>query len=256
MRLAMLGPEEEQLYQVLKVIAQAGGAAGSGSLASALRAAGVRVSEATAGRILRELDERGYTEKFGFRGRMLTEAGRRYLKELETKRERAGYSAELLQALQAKEKEEIIEVLVARRAIERETARLAALKATEREIEELRLCIQVHQEHFEKGIVDAEDDLRFHRLISEASRNRVLIAASRLVRQDGQMAPILEFIRRNIGSGVVQDHRKIFFAIEARDPDAAEGAMVAHIENVIKDVERYWELHQEELGGNASGRTH
>lgn len=247
----MLAPEEEQLYRVLKVISQAGGAAGSGSLASALRAAGVRVSEATAGRILRELDERGYTEKFGFRGRVLTELGRRYLRELEAKRERAGYSAQLLQALQARDKDELIEVLVARRAIERETARLAALNATEAEIEELRRCIQVHQEHFERGVVDAEDDLKFHRLISEASRNRVLIAASRLVRQDGQMAPVLEFIRRNVGSGVVHDHRKIFNAIEARDPAAAEEAMVLHIENVIKDVERYWELHQKEIGGDA-----
>lgn len=245
----MLDPHEEQLYQALKAISEARGAAGCGSLASALRSAGVQVSEATAGRILRELDQRGLTEKAGFKGRILTENGKRYFRELRSKREQAGYSAELLQALQAREKGELIEVLVARRAIERETARLAALNATQEQIEALRRCIEIHQQHFEKGVVDAEDDLTFHRLVSEASHNRVLIAASRLVRQDSQMAPILEFIRRNVGSGVVHDHRRIFKAIEDKNPETAEEAMVNHIENVIADVKRYWELHQKKNGG-------
>ncbi|HHV78153.1 MAG TPA: FCD domain-containing protein [Firmicutes bacterium] len=246
----MLDARDEQLYQALKAISEAKGAAGSGSLASALRAAGLQVSEATAGRILRELDQKGLTERSGFKGRVLTEAGKRHLRELNAKREQAGYSEELLRALQAGEKDELVEVLVARRAIERETARLAALNATDEQIEALRRCIEVHQKHFEEGVVDAEDDLTFHRLVSEASHNRVLIAASRLVRQDSQMAPILEFIRRNVGSGVVHDHRKVFHAIEAKDPVAAEEAMVNHIENVIADVKRYWELHRRENGGN------
>jgi GntR family L-lactate dehydrogenase operon transcriptional regulator len=70
--------------------------------------------------------------------------------------------------------------------------------------------------------------------------NKVLMAAMDLIRQDGQMAPIFEYIRKHVKSTVVADHRKILYAIASKMPDRAEIAMIEHIDNIIDDVEKYW----------------
>ncbi len=240
----MLGPKEELEYHTLKVAAGAGDLIGSGTLQEGLAKYGVRVSEATAGRLLRDLDGKGYTEKISFRGRTLTEAGRERLRVLERERERANFGSELLKALNARGKREIIEVLTARRGIERETARLAATNATTEEVQELGRIMEHHREVARSGGSGSDEDVRFHQLIASASRNRVLIAATDLIRQDGQLAPIMTFIRKQVKSTVVDDHIRIYRAIAARDPAAAEAAMVVHIENLIRDVEKYWSKHE------------
>ncbi|MCR4398753.1 MAG: FCD domain-containing protein [Firmicutes bacterium] len=240
----MLNQREETEYRALKVLSVSRDSLGSGTLRDDLVKYGTRISEATAGRLLRELDGRGYTEKVSFRGRRLTERGRARLMELERERERANFGSELLRTLRAKGKSELIEVLVARRAIERETARLAAMNATEREIAEMESIIARHRRATESGGSGSDEDVKFHHLIAAAARNRVLMAASSLVRQDGQLAPILTYIRRQVKSRVVDDHVKIYEAIASRDPAAAEAAMVEHMENLIRDVERYWMEHE------------
>lgn len=240
----VLGPRDEMEYQILKVASGTGDLVGSGSLQDGLARVGVSVSEATAGRLLRELDRKGYTEKVSFRGRMLTDAGRQRLHELERERERANFGSELLKVLKARGQGELIEVLIARRAIERETARLAAMNATADEVTELGRSIERHREVANAGGSGSDEDVRFHSLIAAASRNRVLIAASDLIRQDGQLAPMMTFIRKQVKSTVVDDHVRIYEAIAARDPSAAETAMVTHIENLIRDVRKYWSKHE------------
>ena len=49
-----------------------------------------------------------------------------------------------------------------------------------------------------------------------------------------------EYIRNSVGGELVVDHRTILEAIEAHDPAAAESAMVAPIDGMLADVERYW----------------
>jgi GntR family L-lactate dehydrogenase operon transcriptional regulator len=68
----------------------------------------------------------------------------------------------------------------------------------------------------------------------------VLEAAMNLIRQDAQLTPVLEYIRKEVYSIVSLDHANIAKAIELRDADMAEMAMIAHIENLIRDVKRYW----------------
>lgn len=238
----MLLDRDRQEYLTLLIIHQSESPVGSGYLSRELRNYGWDVSEATAGRILANYDNAGFTTKVGFQGRVLSQLGIEKLKELEEKKLRSEQGYEFFRVLETKTPEELIDVLVARRAIEREIARLAALNATDEEIKELWQIQKLQKArvaHSKGGA--AEQDVAFHRLLAKASRNKVLEGAMNLIRQDAQLAPVLEYIRKEVHSVVSLDHANIARAIEMHDPDLAEQVMVDHIENLIRDVKRYWD---------------
>ena len=65
------------LFLILKSIDNSEVPVGSGYVRNILQMQGINISEATVGRILRQLDIKGYTEKIGFKGRKLTPAGKK-----------------------------------------------------------------------------------------------------------------------------------------------------------------------------------
>ncbi|MEW6521981.1 MAG: FCD domain-containing protein [Bacillota bacterium] len=245
----MLPARAEQEYQLLKYIHDQGEPVGSGSVAEWLRSLGFDISEATAGRVLRELDTRGYTLRLGYRGRVLTGSGQQHLEDLAAERRRSNSGQELLNALRGPGLKDLVDVLVARRAIEREAARLAAARASHEDVAEMEDAVRLHELSESGG--GPEQDVRFHRLVARASGNRVLMAAVDLIHQDGLLSPVLDYIRKWVKSTIAADHRQVLLAISRRDAQAAERAMEAHIENVIRDVNQYWETVHAENGTGA-----
>jgi len=232
--------KENQEFLILQTLAQADHPLGSGLLKELLTSQGHELSEATAGRLLRELDHKGYTEKLGFRGRRITVAGRARLEELGQKQAHRNYGEQLIAALNLGGKQDLIELLVARRAIESELARLAAASATREEIAELKAIVREQDAQLRRGFTGAQQDVEFHRTVAAASRNKVLQAAMDLIRHNGQLSPVLEEIRRQVKSALVDDHLQILGAIADRDQEKAYQAMRRHIEGLIGDVEKYW----------------
>jgi GntR family L-lactate dehydrogenase operon transcriptional regulator len=215
---------------------------GCGSIAIKLQAAGHSVSEATVGRILRDLDFAGFTEKAGFRGRKLSELGTDRLTELDGRERRSKWGAELMDAVQGHTKENLLEVLTARKAIESELAYLAAQNAIPDEVRRLKAVLDRQRAVLDCGDGAASEDVDFHNIIAEMARNRVLAAAVALIRQDTQLSPVLEHIRLHVHSLVYVDHQKIVNDIASGNKEGARAAMVEHINNLIRDVEKYWEL--------------
>ncbi|MBS4023006.1 MAG: FCD domain-containing protein [Dethiobacter sp.] len=229
--------EKGQLFFLLDFISQSDKPVGSGSACLALITTGHQVSEATCGRLLRELDERGFTEKQGFKGRIITSVGRNYLHTLTHEKNRLLFSQQLTKLVNSRNKEELLEILVARKAIEREIARLAALKINDEQLASLEISVTSYlnsDNNVEVG------DLYFHNALTDAAGNRVLKAALNLIRQDAQLSPVLGYIRKKVHSKIFTDHLKIFNAVAGRNPVAAEQAMVEHIENLMADVHKYW----------------
>lgn len=238
----MLIDKDKQEYLILLIMNQSESPVGSGYLSRELKNYGWDVSEATAGRILANFDTYGFTTRIGYQGRVLTTMGSTRLKELEEKKQRSDQGLEFFKVLETKTPEELIDVLIARRAIEREIARLAAMHATKDQIRELWFIQKLQKErvsHWKGGA--AEQDVAFHRILAKAANNKVLEAAMDLIRQDGQLAPVLEYIRKEVHSVVSLDHAKIAQAVEEHNSDLAERAMEEHIENLIKDVKKYWD---------------
>src|ERR671936_3199005 len=128
------------------------------------------------------------------------------------------------------------QALELRRMIEPAAARLAAERATEGQIAAL-------YEAYEEMAAAGDDldsfmapDLRFHRLLLEACRNELL----------EHMSEIFTAILRTIFSysssssrsypRAARRHRAIVEAIEARDPDAAEQAVLRLIDDTRSDL--------------------
>lgn len=237
----MLSNKEEQERVILKELSKFDHPLGSGALKEALRLNGMELSEATVGRILREMDMKGYTKRIGYQGRTITEEGQRQLQFLERQKQRVIHSSELLKTFNAQKKKDLIDILVARRAAEGEVARLAAMHATSEEVEHLMQIVKDQEKLVKAGQTAVEQNTDFHLLLAKAARNRILYAIIKLIRQEGEFSPVLEYIRKETRGNVVREHLAILQAIEQRDPEKAYNAMVHHIESLIEDVEAYWE---------------
>ncbi|MBU2700052.1 GntR family L-lactate dehydrogenase operon transcriptional regulator [Sporomusaceae bacterium BoRhaA] len=239
----MLSDREKVEYDILRIIRDAAGQPmGCGSIAIKLQAVGYSFSEATVGRILRDLDFAGFTQKAGFRGRNLSNIGIDRLAELKERERQFKFGEELLAAVQGHSKEELLEVLIARRAIESELAYLAAKNAKPDEVCKLKAVLARQFSMLKNGNSAAAEDVNFHNQITNMARNRVLAAAVALIRQDTMLPPVMEQIKRQVHSLLhVTDHQKIVENIASGNGEGARAAVVENINNLIADVEKYWE---------------
>lgn len=131
------------------------------------------------------------------------------------------------------------EVMRARSALEPEITRLAALNATDQEIQRLRETSQRCRSAITWRQYEAMDALLHHQ-IARASHNGLLIG----------LLDILNAVRRTVTWGRLRveperppvdhhsfaEHDRIVEAIAARDLAAAEAAMRAHIETVARKL--------------------
>lgn len=233
------GDTENYKIEILSFLAQSSEPVGSGLLSRLFVSKGVELSEATIGRILRQMDQDNWTLRIGFQGRTITEVGRVMLAELKTLRKRQIFSNQFIETLELTKIDDLVDILVARRAIERELARLAALNANADEVQLLLDMVTEQGQYEVKERISAEHDVKFHKLLAKASKNKVLAAAMELIGYDAQLSPILERIRTEVEGELVNDHSEIVKAIRERDPDKAEIAMIFHVDSLISDVKRY-----------------
>lgn len=241
----MLTQREEYERNVLRILSESTEPVGSVSLSLTLSEQDIGISSATVGRLLTELDRRKLTAKQGYRGRTLTAAGKQRLNELELMRELAEASNKFHKSIDVDNKNDLINILTARRGIEREIARLAAINATEEDIRAITDAYSLQSVDVAHGRVSPENDVAFHRAIGRASKNSVLAAAYDFIWQNGKLSPVMEYVRTYVGGTISSDHRKILDAIVAKDSEGAEKAMVRHIESMIGDVNKYWSLASE-----------
>ncbi|SFC73852.1 DNA-binding transcriptional regulator, FadR family [Polaromonas sp. OV174] len=125
-----------------------------------------------------------------------------------------------------------LEVIELRLALEPILARLAALRATPLDIARIEKAATTLAE-----TESAEADLNFHRLIAAATRNTLAADIYALLRQIGadSRLHVQQSTRTQPATRLRQrdsEHHVIAAAIAARDPDAAEKAMRAHLHMV------------------------
>ncbi len=130
-------------YRILQQAADQGGPIGAGFLFNALQTDNNPIlSEATLGRYLRSLEQRGYlaSERYDgrSRGRVITEAGRRRLSELSLDDDRQKSIRAVMELLGENLDKQLRDMLVARKIVEPEMAALAAQSATEENMSAIR----------------------------------------------------------------------------------------------------------------------
>ena len=138
--------------------------------------------------------------------------------------------------------DEILDMIVAWAALESMAARLAATKASDREIMALRKHAMRHSESSARADLGEYSDanIRFHQMILEMSGCALLAEMA-----EGLFVHMHAIRRRAMGednraSRSVVDHMSIIEALEARDADLAETLVRAHTLRLHDHVRRAW----------------
>ncbi len=237
----MKQPLNKKELMILQLISSSKTPIGSWYLVEDLEKKGIKIGSATIGRILVRLEKFGYLEKVSFKGRKITKKGLDTIAEAETIRKIDYHKQKLDKMITTEVLEHFIMVLEARKAIEKETARLAARNVTDLEIADLEAILEQQEGNYSKGISIAQDDIDFHRAIAKASRNLVFEALYNIISTYNQQSELFEKIRRQVKTTYNVSHRKIFHAIKQHDEAIAEQYMVEHLQNLIKDVSNFWD---------------
>jgi len=122
------------------------------------------------------------------------------------------------------------DILDIRRFLEVPAARLAAVLASDEDIEVMRVALARMKDAATSIEEYAESDLKFHVQIAKASKNLILQAIFQ------SLAPVLlDCIRKTIGEHSRPEidmpyHANIFDAIVQKNPDRAAAFMVTHLE--------------------------
>lgn len=241
MRRETPGDHDHLAYRLLSLILAHGGPVGAGTLYFRLQHDGMRLSAPTIGRRLRELEVRGLLRKVTMEGRVITPKGLRVLTALEHERRLQAAGESLLGALRQGGKEDILDLLAARRTIEGEVARLAAQRVTAGDLREMDAILARQQALVGQGQLAVHEDIRFHETLARASGNRFLQVLVSLLRHHGQFSYLVTHIRARSGSKLVVDHRAILEAVKARDPARAQAAMDRHLTALMDEVTTYWD---------------
>lgn len=131
--------------------------------------------------------------------------------------------------------------------LEVESTRLAALRRTDQDIENLQKALDAYENKVKQNQQAVEEDLLFHLKIAEASKNTVLKSLMLIIIPD----IINNFIQLDVckdgrSFDALAEHKVILNHIIKQEPDEAAAAMRTH----LKDV---FEYSQSLKGGNGSG---
>ena len=208
---------------------------GAWKLKLALQEAGVDISEANAGRVLMRLDFQGYTKLESSRGRVITEEGREFLRIQKQEVMQGKLEHDLIESVFVHNIEDLIDILRVRRAIEVEGAKLAAMRATDKDIEALLKNIETHKKEVEKGNDPTRLAFDFHLKLAEASHNKFIIALLKLIisEEEDLESKFGQLLTRERGGDYNIEHKLIVDAIRDKDSEEAQEQMEKHLTSLI-----------------------
>lgn len=138
------------------------------------------------------------------------------------------YNTELLQ-----------EVLEVRKFIEIGCAALAAKRRNDEDLAELKRILDEMETALDNEGESEQADFRFHLLIANASHNSLLISmmeslTERMQESMKESRRLWFFAERSSAEKLLQEHKEIYSAIEAKDEELAGERMMRHLVKVEK----------------------
>lgn len=129
------------------------------------------------------------------------------------------------------------EILEARRMIEAEVVALAAERMTDVQLVELEQSLTDMMQEDADGTISEEADQRFHCIVAEASGNSALASIVRWLWELRNQSEISTLFHQRVrDQGVhpsIDEHKRIFKALQSRNAKKARKAMMEHISNAL-----------------------
>lgn len=130
-------------------------------------------------------------------------------------------------ALLSDKKQLAKDLLEVRFMIEPEIASLAAVNATDEQIEEILRWCDVVEESIRKGENHMDKDIQFHTSIARASGNSVVSNLVPIIHS--AITIFVDVTNSALRQETIETHREVAEAIMNRNPHAARDAMVLHL---------------------------
>tara|TARA_R110000868_G_scaffold165328_6_gene398699 strand:- start:277824 stop:278543 length:720 start_codon:yes stop_codon:yes gene_type:complete len=138
----------------------------------------------------------------------------------------------------ATQRDGLLQTLEVRRGLEVEASMLAAKRATQEDIAQMRTALDAMEaEHLEFGTA-GQADLVYHLSIYKASGNPLFEQLLGQMRQAFESFFAKPFNRSDFARDSFEFHRMLFDAIVARDPESARQHTLAILEIVENDIVR------------------
>lgn len=119
------------------------------------------------------------------------------------------------------------DLLEIRLLLEPQIAELAAIRATDEDIKEIRqLCDEVERMILDR-VPHLEKDVEFHARIARSTKNRVMPKIIPIITQS--IGLFVEITKYSLDKETIETHRQITEAIAAHDPVMARTAMTQHM---------------------------
>ena len=133
----------------------------------------------------------------------------------------------------------IRELLEARKVVECEVAALAATRRSNADLERMEEALATMRASIDVPERYAEADFAFHRVLLEASGNRVLIRMAEPIRQLLEYSLHTTDCAAHLLERALHDHEMIERAVRRRNAEHARAAMRKHLERTERDVEAF-----------------
>jgi len=142
------------------------------------------------------------------------------------------------------ELDEVVDILVAREALEAEVTSLAAAQITTDQLQQLSACLDTMQEALNSGEYDrySARNKVFHQIIYDAAGNQTLPQLIVTLRQRLTRLQIRAILIPGRSESSIDEHKAILQALENRDADGADRAARAHIRSLRTAIQNAWQL--------------
>lgn len=140
-----------------------------------------------------------------------------------------------------KSKQEIIDMILVWAALESMAARLAAERASDEELEQLRHAFDEFQTEKPEEHPDeySQANIKFHQTIIRLGGRRLIVEMTENLFIHMRAIRAVSMRQQDRARRSIQEHMAIIAALEARDPDAAGRLVREHSMGLAAHVERY-----------------
>ncbi|HSL65092.1 MAG TPA: FadR/GntR family transcriptional regulator [Gaiellaceae bacterium] len=142
-------------------------------------------------------------------------------------------SLDLLLSADAADYSELFEV---RRILEGEAAALAASRRTRKHLAAMEAAVDAMEAGLSSEQQFIDNDLRFHLVVAEATRNRVVVHLMEAIRALLQRSLSSSYHIPGSPERAVEMHRLILEAVSGRLPEDARQRMQEHVARVERDI--------------------
>ena len=196
--------------------------------------------QATVGRILLTLEQKGLLEKVSNKGRRLTSQGMDYVSQQEQLHDKLNAAKSIIETAESGSKKKLYKILEIRLALEALSAERACTNASPEDLQQLDAIMLEYLHELKRGGIGSEQDLQLHLKIAEASGNDTLEQMLRLILTQEKAYTKFSMMSPHFTNILIKQHSDIVEAIRNKDAQHAREAMVAHLNHVMEDVRLYY----------------